>query len=249
MQHTSRQPGISLAYEFLDGAGPVLVFCSGFGSDMGGTKAMHLWALAQARGQAMLRFDYAGHGASEGRFTDGCIGDWAADAAHIIETALPGRPLILIGSSMGGWIALLLGKTLGPRLQGLVLIAPAPDFTEILVRPGLSTGQAEELARTGIIYQPSSYGPAMPLWSRLLEDGRKHLVLKGSLAISCPVRVLHGMRDEDVPWGLSVRLAEQLAGDDVRLVFVKDAGHRLSRPADLDLLASLVFELLGQNTP
>jgi pimeloyl-ACP methyl ester carboxylesterase len=136
MDRTTRMADIALAYEWRDGRDPVVVFCPGYNSDMNGAKALHVAELCQRSGQACLRFDYSGHGASGGRFIEGCIGDWAADAAHVIETAAPGREIMLVGSSMGGWIALLLAPNLGPRLRGLVLIAPAPDFTELLVRKG-----------------------------------------------------------------------------------------------------------------
>ena len=242
MPQTNRLPEIALAYEFLEGSGPVVVFCPGFGSDMGGTKAMRLAEMCAARGQAMLRFDYSGHGQSGGRFVDGCIGDWAADAAHVIETVTQGRELLLVGSSMGGWIALLLARDLGARVKAMVLIAPAPDFTELLMKPELTAAQLEALQTEGVIYPPSEYGEPLPITRRLLEDGARHLLLGGKIAVRCPVRVLHGMRDADVPWELSVRLAEALESADVRLVFVKDGDHRLSREEDLLLLERTVGE-------
>jgi len=243
--HVFRVPGVRLAYEFSEGAGPVVVFCSGYGSDMGGTKAMRLWAYAQARGVAMLRFDYAGHGASGGRFVDGCVGDWAADAAHVVGAVVSGREVVLVGSSMGGWIALLLALELGERVKGMVLVAPAPDFTEDLVRERLTEVQLEILQAQGVIYPPSQYGEPMPLTLKLLEDGARHLLLGGKIAVTCPVRVLHGMRDPDVPWEHSLRLAECLESEDVRLVFVKDGDHRLSREQDLLLLEGVVGECVA----
>jgi pimeloyl-ACP methyl ester carboxylesterase len=247
MEITCRQKGIALAYEFLEGCGPVVVFCPGYASDMGGAKAMRLWEMCREHGQAMLRFDYAGHGQSGGQFIDGCIGDWAADAAHVIEAAACGRELLLVGSSMGGWIALLLARALGERVKAMVLVAPAPDFTEELMRSELTGEQLEVLRTQGMIYPPSEYGAPIPLTWRLLEDGARHLLLGGEIAVRCPVRVLHGMRDPDVPWALSPRLAECLASDDVRLVFVKDGDHRLSREADLALLCGTVGALLGED--
>ncbi len=242
---TFRVPEVALAYEFLDGSGPVVVFCPGFASDMGGTKAMALWAMCQARGQAMLRFDYAGHGQSGGRFVDGCIGDWAADAAHVVEAVTAGRELLVVGSSMGGWIALLLARA-PERVKGLVLVAPAPDFTELLMKTQLGEAEWAELRRAGVIYQPSEYGEPTPLTLKLLEDGARHLVLDAPIAFTGPVRVLHGMRDADVPWRHSLLLAERLVSEDVRLVFVKDGDHRLSREADLLLLCGTVGEFCGR---
>jgi pimeloyl-ACP methyl ester carboxylesterase len=247
MKTTSRVAGIDLAYGLAEGRGPVAVFFPGYNSDMTGQKAQHVAAWCAARGQAFLRFDYSGHGASGGRFIDGCVGDWAADAAHVIETAALGRDLVLIGSSMGGWISLLLAKTLGARLRGLVLIAPAPDFTELLVRPALSPAAREELETNGVLYQPSEYGPPVPMTLKLIEDGARRQVLRGPLAVAAPVRILHGMADEAVPYRLSLRLADHLTGGDVRLTLIKDGDHRLSRPQDLALLADTVASLLGED--
>jgi pimeloyl-ACP methyl ester carboxylesterase len=245
MAKTYRVPDVALEYDVLEGAGPVVVFCPGFASDMGGTKAMRLWAQCQARGQAMLRFDYSGHGASGGKFTEGCIGDWAADAAHVIATAIPGREMLLVGSSMGGWIALLLARSLGAQVAALLLIAPAPDFTEMLMKPALSPAQEEALQRDGVIYQPSEYGAPTPITAKLLEDGANHLLLGGPIPIACPVHILHGMQDPDVPWELSLRLTENLQSPDVRLIYVKDGDHRLSREADLALLEQTLVALIG----
>jgi len=235
-----RVAGVRLAYAFSEGAGPVVVFCSGYGSDMGGTKAMRLWEFCRARGMAMLRFDYSGHGASGGRFEDGCVGEWAADAAYVVSAVIPGREVVLVGSSMGGWIALLLALELGALVKGMVLIAPAPDFTEGLARGRLSAAQLAALRRDGVIYPPSQYGAPMPLTLKLLEDGARHLLLGGKIAVKCPVRVLHGMRDADVPWEHTLKLAACLESEDVRLVFVKDGDHRLSREADLAVLEEVV---------
>ena len=245
MAMMERVPGVGLAYAFIEGAGPVVVFCSGYGSDMGGTKAMRLWEFCAARGVAMLRFDYSGHGASGGRFVDGCVGDWAADAAYMVEAVLPGREVLLVGSSMGGWIALLLALRLGVRVKGMVLVAPAPDFTEELMKAELGAAQLAVLQREGVIYPPSQYGEPLPLTWKLLEDGARHLLLGGEIDVTCKVRVLHGMRDPDVPWALSLRLAECLRSEDVRVVLVKEGDHRLSRDEDLALLEGMVGEMLG----
>lgn len=242
-----RQPDIGLEYELLPGAGPVVVFLPGFASDMGGTKAMFLREACAARGQAMLRLDYGGHGQSGGEFINGCVGDWAADAAAVIAAACEGQKLLLVGSSMGGWIALLLALQFEPQLAAMLLIAPAPDFTETLLLPQLSDDHLALLAKEGVIYPPSEYGEPIPLTRKLLEDGKNHLLLGGPIAVNCPVRVLHGMQDADVPWRHSVTLAECLEAQDVRLIYIKDGDHRLSRPEDLALLRATLLALLGED--
>jgi pimeloyl-ACP methyl ester carboxylesterase len=247
MRTTARMADIALAYEIQDGRDPVMVFCPGFNSDMNGSKAQHVATLCAAHGQACLRFDYGGHGASGGRFIDGCIGDWAADAAHVIETAVPGREIVLVGSSMGGWISLLLARELGVLLRGLVLIAPAPDFTDLLLRPALSPKERETLETLGVVYQESEYGPPVPMTLKLIEDGARHLVLRGPLGVTAPVRILHGMADADVPYGLSLRLVDHLTASDVRLTLIKDGDHRLSRPEDLALLGETVAGFFSQD--
>ncbi len=238
-----REPDIALAYEYLPGAAPVVVFCPGYASDMHGTKALALEADCRARGQAMLRFDYAGHGQSGGDFLEGSIGAWAADAAHILQNLVPAQPVVLVGSSMGGWIALLLARTMARQLVGLVLIAPAADFTEALVRPSLTPAQLAELHGKGVLYQASEYGAPLPLTLKFLDEGAGHLLLGGKIGVRCPVTILHGMRDEAVPWQHSLRTAEALESEAVKLIFVKDGDHRLSRPADLALLRAAVAGL------
>ena len=247
MPKLSREPGIDLAYEYLPGAGPVVVFCPGFASDMAGTKALALEEICRHDRQAMLRFDYSGHGQSGGKFIEGSIGAWAEDAAFIIEQVVPEQEVILVGSSMGGWIALLLALRLQDRLRGLLLIAPAPDFTETLIREELTSAQLDTLRREGVLHRPSEYGEPLPLTWHLLEEGRAHLLLHAPLPIAGPVRILHGMQDADVPWRLSLTLAERLETPDVRLTFVKDGDHRLSRPQDLALLIAALRALLAQN--
>jgi pimeloyl-ACP methyl ester carboxylesterase len=247
MPHIERQAGIALEYDLLPGRGPVVVFLPGFASDMAGTKAIFLRDACAASGQAMLRLDYSGHGKSGGSFIDGCIGDWTADAAAVIEAACGDAALLLVGSSMGGWIALLLALRFGARVQGMVLIAPAADFTEAMILPRLSALHREILQRDGVIYPPSDYGEPIPITLKLIEDGANHVLLDKAVAINCAVRVLHGMRDADVPWRNSLVLAEKLASEDVRLVFVKDGDHRLSRPQDLALLSATLAALLGED--
>ncbi len=242
MPHISRTPDVPLAYEFLPGFGPVVVFCPGYASDMGGTKALALEEACRARGQAMLRFDYSGHGQSGGDFLEGTIGDWTADAAFIISTLVPAQQILLVGSSMGGWIALLLGRVLGERLAGMILIAPAADFTEALVRPSLTPAIWAELREKGVVYQPSEYGAPLPMTLKFIEEGAGNLVLGSKIPITCPVHILHGMLDDAVPWRHSLKIVEALESTAVRVVFLKDGDHRLSRPEDLGLLVGSLDE-------
>ncbi len=248
MPHISRNADasrndVNLAYSFLPGAGPVVVFCPGYASDMNGTKALALEEACRARGQAMLRFDYAGHGESGGDFLEGTIGDWTADAAFIISTLVPEQDLLLVGSSMGGWIALLLGRDFGARVAGMVLIAPAADFTEALVRPSLTPALLAELREKGVLYQPSEYGAPLPWTWKFLEEGAQHLVLGAKIPIVCPVTILHGMQDDAVPWRHSLKIVEALESTAVKTIFLKDGDHRLSRPEDLALLEVAVAAL------
>ncbi len=225
-----------------------MVFLPGFASDMSGTKASVLNEFCAARGQAMLRLDYSGHGASGGDFLDGSIGVWTEDAALIIDAVTGDAPLLLVGSSMGGWVALLLARRLAARVTSMLLIAPAPDFTETLIEPNLAPAQRGELAEKGFFHPPSAYGPPAPITRKLLEDGRNHLLLGGPIPIHCPVHVLHGIADPDVPWRHTLTLADCLETPDVRLVFIKDGDHRLSRDQDLALLTQTLAALLGENT-
>lgn len=236
--------GVSIAYHRTAGKSPTIVYLGGFMSDMTGSKVMALEAFSRARGHAFLRFDYRGHGASSGRFEDGTIGMWRDDALAAIG-ALTQGPLLLVGSSMGGWIALLALRALGARVAGLVAIAPAPDFTEELVWKILPAAARDELAKAGVLRQASAYSERQTVITRaLIEDGRNHLVLGGPIAFDGPVRILHGMRDSDVPWRQSLTLVDRLTTADVRLALVKDGDHRLSRPQDLDLLTATVGEVL-----
>ncbi|WP_237740156.1 alpha/beta hydrolase [Oceanibaculum indicum] len=239
-----RPGGECLAYRRTAGKTPGIVFLGGFKSDMTGSKAVALEAFAKARGQAFLRFDYAGHGASGGTFTDGCIGDWAKDAIALLDAQTEG-PQILVGSSMGGWLMLLTALARPDRVAGLVGIAAAPDFTEDLMWETFSHEVRETILRDGSYAEPSAYSDDPYIITRkLIEDGREHLLLRDPIQLHCPVRLLHGMRDPDVPWQVSVRLAEALETEDVRLSLVKDGDHRLSREQDLALLRATVGELL-----
>ena len=239
-----RVAGVGLAYSLLEGRDPCLVFLPGFASDMQGTKALALRAFCAERGQAMLRLDYAGHGASGGLFEEGTISSWTADAAAVIDAVAPNGGIVLIGSSMGGWIALLLALKLGVRVASVVGIAAAPDFTEDLIRPSLDDVAKAALARDGVYFVPSAYGAPTPITAVLLEDGARNLLLRAPIPLRCPVRLLQGQRDDDVPWRTVLRIAEKLTGDDVCVTLIKDGDHRLSRPQDLEALIQVVDRLL-----
>ena len=241
-----RGNGTELAWIKLDGQGPTLVFLPGFRSDMTGDKATALAAFCAERGHAMLRFDYSGHGASSGAFIDGAIGAWAEDTLAAID-ALTAGPLLLVGSSMGGWIALLTALARPERVVGLIGLAAAPDFTQRLMWEAMTPAEQAALQRDGVLHVPSQYGEPIPITHRLIEDGARHLLLTGPIPISCPVRLLHGQADPDVPWSFALRTAEQLQTLDTRVILVKDGDHRLSRPADLALLRQTVAAFLDQD--
>jgi pimeloyl-ACP methyl ester carboxylesterase len=239
-----RGDGIGLAWAKLPGRGPTVVFLPGFRSDMTGSKAAALRDWCAAEGRAMLRLDYSGHGASDGTFCDGTIGAWAEDARRVI-VALTEGPLVLVGSSMGGWIALLTALTLPARVAALVGIAAAPDFTEELVWAALPPPHREKLLRDGVVQVPSAYGEPTPITRALIEDGRRHLLLQGKIPLDCQVRLLHGQLDPDVPWETALRLAARLQSADVQVVLVKDGEHRLSRPQDILLLVRTVAAVVA----
>ncbi len=236
--------GTELAWQRLNGRGPTVVFLPGFRSDMTGDKATALAALCRARGQAMLLFDYSGHGASGGAFTDGTVGRWTADALAAVDALTKGS-LILVGSSMGGWIGLLVALARPGRVAGFVGVAAAPDFTEALMWETMLPDERTTLERDGVLHVPSGYGEPTPVTRALIEDGRTHLVMGGPIPLHCPVRLLHGQADADVPWEMAVRLAERIEAVDVQVVLVKDGAHRMSRPVDVDLLIALLTPLLG----
>ena len=242
-EHLITPQGRRIAFHRTPGAGPGVVFLGGFRSDMQGTKALHLEAWAQARGRAFLRFDYSGHGLSGGAFEDGCIGDWAQDAAAVLAALCDG-PQVLVGSSMGGWIALLLARAQPDRVAALVGIAAAPDFTEDSVWAGMTPDERAAMARVGRIERPSDYAPEPYVFTRrLIEDGRSHLVLRSPLALPMPVRLLQGTADADVPQAVALRLLDHAEGPDIRLTLVRGADHRFSDPACLDLLSSTLDTL------
>ncbi len=215
-------------------------------SDMSGTKATHLDRYATERGRAYLAFDYSGHGISGGTFEAGTIGSWASDALAVIDHATEG-PQILVGSSMGGWIMLLVALARPERVAGLVGIASAPDFTEHLIWDQMPPDQRQALMRDGRLEQPSDYGDEPYVITRaLIEEGRRHLLLQSPIRLGCPVRLLHGLEDKDVPFDCSLALADALESQDVQITLVKGGDHRLSEPANLALLDDTLDRLMGQ---
>ena len=235
--------GRRIACHRTPGTGPGVVFLGGFRSDMEGTKALHLEAWAKRAGRAFLRLDYSGHGQSSGAFEDGAIGDWAEDAVAAI-TALTDGPQILVGSSMGGWIALLVARSLPDRIAGLVGIAAAPDFTASMEAEFTDADRAA-LAGRGVLERLSDYAPEPYVFTRrLFEDGRRNLVLEAPLRLPFPVRLLQGTADTDVDTAVALRLLDHASGPDIRLTLVKDADHRFSTPACLELIEASVADIL-----
>lgn len=234
-----RADGVELAWKRHTGAGPTVVFLPGFKSDMEGSKALFLADWARETGRALLRLDYSGHGMSGGRFEEGTIGLWTEDALAVIDATTEG-PLLLVGSSMGGWIGLNLALARPARVAGFVGIAAAPDFTETLIWQPMPEAQRAELITRGVLYAPSDYGDPLPITRALIEDGRRHLLMGAEIPLTCPVRLLQGQRDAEVPWQTAVALAERIAAADVRVTLIKDGDHRLSRPADLAVLRETV---------
>jgi len=235
--------GRTLAYEKTDGQGPTVVFLGGLKSDMQGTKAIHLEDWAIAKGRAFLRFYYSGHGESSQNFTDGCIGDWAQDTVSVLD-ALTEGPLLLVGSSMGGWQALLFAKHSAERVMGLVTIAAAPDFTEDSMWAGFSDAQKHAMKHDGQVALPSEYGEPYIITKRMIEDGRTQLVLRDPLELPFPTRFLQGTADADVDMSVALRLLEHASGPDMRLCLVDGADHRFSDNACLKLIEQSVEEVL-----
>jgi pimeloyl-ACP methyl ester carboxylesterase len=237
----------SIAVRRDEGAGPGLFWLGGLKSDMKGTKAEALSQWARQNGRACTRFDYSGHGESGGEFRDGTIGRWLEESLAVF-TAYAEGPQVVIGSSMGGWIALLLLRELRRRKEakasvaGLVLIAPAVDFTEVLMWQQFPAKVKRELEENGVWLRPSEYGEPYPITRALIEEGRNHLLLGAMIETGCPVRILQGVQDPDVPWNHAVALTSRLAQDDVVLTLVKDGDHRLSRPEDIERLIKAVAE-------
>ena len=233
--------GRTLAVSRGAGQGPTVVFLGGFGSDMTGTKAAWLADWARERGRAFVRFDYSGHGASEGAFEDGTIGAWAEDAGAVVATL--GTRAVLVGSSMGGWIALLLARASPDRVAGLVTVAAAPDFTEDGIWANAPDFLRARLMSEGRIQAPSDHGPPLVITRRLIEEGRLSLVLREPLHLPFPVRMLQGTADREVPVATAMRLLDHVTGPDIRLTLVRDADHRFSSPRCLRLIAASIEEV------
>lgn len=231
--------GHRIAYRHTSGTGPTLVFLPGYMSDMAGGKATALFDWAKARGQACLLLDYSGCGRSEGEFADGTLTRWRDEALELIATKVEG-PVVLIGSSMGGWLMLLVSEALGARIAGMVGIAAAPDFSQW----GYDSAQKEDLVNGLTVHQANPYGPEpTPTYPGFWRDAQAHPMLERTIIIDCPVRLIHGQHDADVPWEISIRLADALLTDDVVVTLVKDGDHRLSREQDIARLLALVEEL------
>jgi len=243
VEYLETDAGRRLGFMRTPGEGPEIAFLPGFGSDMEGTKALHLEAWAKAQGRGFLRFDYSGHGVSSGAFLDGCIGDWAADAAAVVF-ATGGRK-VLVGSSMGGWIGLLLAREFPDRVAGFVGIAAAPDFTSGSPPwPPMPQSERQALERDGRIERPNPYGDAPTVMTaRLYEDGERQTVLGKTLSLPMPVRLLHGSADEEVPLAVALSLMEHATSPGLTLTVLKGADHRFSSPAALTLLESTLRDL------
>lgn len=235
--------GRRLAYHKTEGAGPTVVFLGGLKSDMEGTKAIHMEDWCKARGQAFLRFDYSGHGQSSEQFEDGCIGDWHEDTLAAVDALTEGE-LVVVGSSMGGWQALLLAKARADRIKGMVTIAAAPDFTEDGYWANFSDTQKEALETVGHVELPSDYMEPYIITKRMIEDGRDHLVLREALPLPFPVRFLQGTEDTAVTRETALRLLDHADSENMRLTLVKGGDHSLSDPRSLDLIAQAITEVL-----
>jgi len=237
--------GVSLAYHRSPGSTPGVIFLGGFTSDMTGTKATTLEHWCRERGQAFVRFDYSGHGASDGQFADGTIGQWAQEALTVLDQLTEG-PQFLVGSSMGGWLMLLTALARPERIAGLLGLACAADFTEYLLWEQLDEPQREQLQRERLIRLPCPYGEPYLITLKLIEEAKKHQLLnRPELRIDAPVRLIHGVADADVPWRTSLQVMEKLTSPDVRLILVKDGEHTLSREQDLRLLTRTLGEMLA----
>jgi pimeloyl-ACP methyl ester carboxylesterase len=246
-QNLIRPSGASLAYHRTPGSSsnslPGIIFLPGFMSDMNGEKALAIERFAQKNRQPYVRFDYFGHGDSSGNFTDGHIGIWRKDALAVLDELTKG-PQLLVGSSMGGWLMLLTAIARPERIAGLIGIAAAPDFTEDLLRAELTSEQFKEVEDKGFIIIPSDFGNDYIYTRALFDEGHKHLVLRNNIAVNCPVRLLHGLKDDVVPWSTAIAIQEKLLGTDVKIILVKDGDHRLSAAPDLECLVDTLATLV-----
>ena len=241
-EYLTTPQGRRIAYNLTAGAGPAVVFCGGLKSDMEGTKALHLEDWAKANGRAFLRFDYSGHGISDGAFEDGCIGDWFEDASAAID--LVDGPVILVGSSMGGWVSLLLSRERPEKVAGLVTIAGAPDFTEDGYWAGFTDAEKATVMNEGRIEIPNEYVEPYVITRRLIEDGRTRLILRSPLQFNMPVRILQGSADDVVLQSVAERLFAHASGADIRMTVVKGEDHRFSSPQCLTLIERSVVEIM-----
>lgn len=241
VSYFERPDGLKLAYRYSPPAPPgeslpVVMFCGGYRSDMNGTKATYLEAQCRARGQGYLRFDYSGHGRSGGFFEDGTIGAWMSDALCLMDGILEG-PVVLAGSSMGGWIALLLAQARPEKIHAIVGIAAAPDFTRGLYEGRLSEKQKQELLGSGRVEIPNDYSDEPYIFTKkFYEESKSHVLLNRERHLDCPVRLIQGVKDKDVPWETAVRIQKSYKGTDVHVLLVDDGDHSLSRPEDLELI-------------
>ncbi len=246
-----RQAAPDLAYIYNKGSKdkshvPVIVFMGGYRSDMMGTKAAFFESQAIERGQGYVRFDYTGHGHSDGRFADGTISIWKQDALDIIGNVTEGKPLILVGSSMGGWIALLCANELGAQVKGVITIAGAPDFTEEMYDDRLSNAQKAELMEKGIVYIENDYSDEPYEFTRAFyEDGKNNRILTTPQKLNAPMRIIQGMQDADVPWKTAIKIQKNYHADESDVILIEDGDHRLSRPQDLDLIDKQIRNISG----
>ena len=235
--------GQQLAYSFIRGTGPTVIFLGGFKSDMEGSKAIFLEKWAKKRNRSFLRFDYSGHGQSSGDFLNLGIGDWCNDAKQIIGLT-ENNGIILVGSSMGGWIALLLSRELGSRLKGLITIAAAPDFTEESMWKNFTEDQKKEVLNKGVLYLPSDYSEPYPITRYLIENGRQNLVLCEPLELTCPVRLMQGTEDTAVTRETALKLFDHINADDLSLFFKRGADHSFSDQGCLEILEKNLEDIL-----
>ena len=239
-----RGDGHQIAFERITGRSPTVVFLGGFRSDMMGTKASFLADWCREHERSYLRFDYYGHGLSSGEFFDGTIGRWIDDAVNVIENTVDSK-VVLVGSSMGGWIMLHVAMRLKDKVEAMIGVAAAPDFTRDLMQEQFDAAQSNALSETGRITLQTPYNPdGFELSQKFFDDGEQRLVLGDTIAVDVPVRLLHGLKDEEVPWQISLRLLDALKGEDVRVMLLKDADHRFSEPDQLQLIATALDDLL-----
>jgi pimeloyl-ACP methyl ester carboxylesterase len=232
-----------LGYVKTEGRSPGVIFIHGFRSDMSGEKALALEAFCKARGQQFIRFDCTGHGASSGEFADGTISSWKDDLLDILKR-ITDTPQVLVGSSMGGWLALLAALEMPEKVSGIIGIAAAPDFTERMVLERMTEEQCEELYKNGVIHVPSDMGGTYPITLKLIGDGQKHLLLHDAIDIDCPVHLLQGMKDDVVPWEIALGINEKLKSKDVKCTLIEDGDHRLSTPENIAAITRTLDKML-----